>query len=377
MFELAVQEEGRHIPFLKPICLNPARVAIVITSFNAPKLLALTLNSLMRARTNIYHCIYLVENGSRQEVKTAVKALVDKHQTDGMKIRYIDIANSNGVSKGNNFGIKAALSDDFTHICLLDSDVLVTHDWLDKLIDTEEPIVGPVSNSVGNEQIVPVDYSIDLNEADWRTVNDFATTWNKATPFGIRHTEALNSFCILMRIDVIQRIGLFDEQFLGHLGTDDFCARLVREGFRLGIARHVFLHHFNFENFSRLDFDQIYRGTPDQAILDTKRNQSWIDHNRDHLIAKSWHQDASKIVRAFGKGTDARFRSALIDRHANGTINLLKAATKTNSRYQRTIELQETRLKKLKLIARHFGKSDLVEEFHQPIAIFREANSSQ
>ena len=55
---------------------------------------------------------------------------------------------------------------------------------------------------------------------------------------------------MLMKRDVIARVGLLDERFgLGNFEDDDYCLRAREAGFRLVIAGDVFIHHFGSRTF--------------------------------------------------------------------------------------------------------------------------------
>ena len=51
-------------------------------------------------------------------------------------------------------------------------------------------------------------------------------------------------FCVAIKREVIEKIGLLDEQFSpGNFEDDDFCVRAILAGFRLGIAQDVLIYH--------------------------------------------------------------------------------------------------------------------------------------
>ena len=73
-------------------------------------------------------------------------------------------------------------------------------------------------------------------------------------------TDRLVGFCLLTRRDVVDRIGLLDEQFgIGNFEDDDFCRRALQAGFRALIAVDAFVHHFGGRTFvgSGVDFAQL------------------------------------------------------------------------------------------------------------------------
>ena len=60
----------------------------------------------------------------------------------------------------------------------------------------------------------------------------------------------LVGFCLLIRREVIEAIGLLDEQFgVGCFEDDDYCLRAIQAGYRAVIAGDAFVHHFGGRTF--------------------------------------------------------------------------------------------------------------------------------
>ena len=78
--------------------------------------------------------------------------------------------NNKGYAGGNNDGMKLAQGE---YIVLLNNDTLVSAGWLERLVAifNEEPsvgLVGPVTNSAGNEQCISLD---GLNEDNFEKIS--------------------------------------------------------------------------------------------------------------------------------------------------------------------------------------------------------------
>lgn len=330
--EAGFREGRRCHPLLDP----PARqtkVGIVIVSHNGPKFLRATLKSISKALTTIPFKIFLVENGSQRIEKEQIRAFVDNGKALGLNIEYFDLDENLGFSGGNNIGIRAAISQSFTHICLLNSDVLVTDHWLDDLVKTEAPIVGPVSNAVGNEQTILPNYSMQIDSFRWNTANEFAKQWRDVLLPRIFHTEFLGFFCVVIRREVFDAIGELDEGFFpGSFEDDDFCERAKCAGFTLSVARHIYVHHFGSGSFSTLPMPERIR------ISDTNRNRfeekygrKWAD--RTHLLATSIAQDAIRLPRTI-KRPELRLMKELLSSEAANIAELTSRLTAAVAHYQ-------------------------------------------
>jgi GT2 family glycosyltransferase/tetratricopeptide (TPR) repeat protein len=111
-------------------------------------------------------------------------------------------------------------------------------------------LAGPLTNYATAPQHVRADYS-DLSGLDafaLRRKEEFAGQ-------GL-FVPRLTGFCLVARHDVIDKIGGFDERYgLGFFDDDDLCVRAREAGYRLAVARDVFIHHFGSRTFAHLGVD--------------------------------------------------------------------------------------------------------------------------
>jgi len=143
-----------------------------------------------------------------------------------------------GFPKAVNQGIQAATGE---VIVILNNDTIVTPDWLEHLWAHLEKfdIVGPVTNLISGPQQIELDIACEKNNIDAIAADVYSKNYRRAHPY-----HRLVFFCVAIKRDVIERVGLLDEQFSpGNFEDDDFCMRAIEAGFRLGIAQDVFIYH--------------------------------------------------------------------------------------------------------------------------------------
>ena len=171
------------------------KVGIVILNFNGSEFLKYCLDSLLRAKTDVAFEVGVIDNGSAdKDAKTAQKYF-DQFCKNGGKGFFVRSEKNLGFSGGNNVVIKRFLEDqEITHICLLNSDVLVTDRWLEYLTDDDYDVTGPVTNATGNEQTVAVDYDIELNTDAFDVVNKFSHYRHKTYETCVCESDKLNFF---------------------------------------------------------------------------------------------------------------------------------------------------------------------------------------
>lgn len=173
-----------------------------------------------------------------------------------------------GFPKGCNQGIDLAGEDD---VLLLNNDILAAENWLDSMKDclySADNIgaVGPVSNSAYGDQDIAVSYS-NLEEM-W----SFANTYNRTSPPNWEQKLKLIGFCMLIRKEVIAKVGLLDEMFSPGMCEDsDYSFRIIQSGYKLMLCHNVFIHHFGSTSFGEMP---------------EVRKQLW-ERNRN-LFAEKW-----------------------------------------------------------------------------------------
>ena len=187
---------------------------------------------------------------------------VDNHSTDATVeyLRTIEGAKvilnreNRGFAPACNQGIEIATGQ---QILLLNNDTIVTTGWLELLLEAlyDQPntgMVGPVSNNVSGPQ------QIESSYRDLASLDGFA--WARRDKRRLVEADRLVGFCLLMRRELVDRIGVMDERFeIGCFEDDDYCKRAIQAGFKIYFACHAFVHHFGSVTFkaSGIDFEAL------------------------------------------------------------------------------------------------------------------------
>lgn len=181
--------------------------------------------------------------------------VVDNNSTDGTKewleeqndLKVIFNTENVGFPKGCNQGI--SIADETNDILLLNNDTLVTPNWLDNLTialhsSNEIGAVGAVTNSCSNYQTIQSDYT------DFNGLLEFAEKNNISDPSKWENRLRLVGFCMLIKREVIEKIGLLDELFTpGNFEDDDYSYRMISEGYKLLLCKDSYIYHFGGASF--------------------------------------------------------------------------------------------------------------------------------
>ena len=235
-------------------------VGIVMVNYNGSDVLLLTLDSLTRARVDTPFTLCLVDNASGAadyaQARQCFEVFASRAGASG-KDRLIRIERNLGIAGGNNLGYQTLLEDpEIERVCFLNTDVIVTDHWLDRLMESELDMVAPVTNANGNEQTIWVDYEAKRDLSAYDQVAEFGT-FRAGIYAGYEiECESVTTFCALIKRNALQKAAPFDTQFFpGGFDDNDFCRRLVQVGGRIGIRRDCYIHHWGGGSFSKLKLD--------------------------------------------------------------------------------------------------------------------------
>lgn len=177
------------------------------------------------ANTEINFRLIIVDNGSDIETKTYLENLCQK---DNLNFTLIRNEENLGFVKASNQGLHASRSP---YVCLLNNDAFVTKNWLKRMIalankNPQFGIVNPTWMADEPDNLEEQLEVLDRCRGQYLEVNDCM------------------GFCMLIKREVIEKIGLLDEIFgLGGLEDSDYCKRAVFAGFRCLRAKDALVIH--------------------------------------------------------------------------------------------------------------------------------------
>ncbi|AEB99503.1 glycosyltransferase [Selenomonas sputigena] len=246
------------------------KTSIIILSYNTLELLQLCVNSIREYTEAGTYEIIVVENASKDGSAEWLREQMD--------LRCIYNEENQGFPKGCNQGLSIA---EGTELLLLNSDVIVTKNWLENLCRAlySAPEVGAVScvtNCCSNNQQIETSYE---NVEDMQA---FAATYNVSDPARWERKTTLVGFCFLFKREVFDKVGFLDEQFSpGNFEDDDYSLRILQQGWDLLLCHDTFIHHFGHASFSK--------GYGDQEVAEKVRRSNALLRRNGALFQQKWH----------------------------------------------------------------------------------------
>jgi len=236
--ETMQQELRGHINSIK---INAFKTSIIILTYNNLDYNKICIESIRKYTKNNNYEIIVVDNNSKDGTVEWLKEQKD--------IKVIYNKENLGFPKGCNQGINIATGEE---VLLLNNDTIVTPGWLENLREclySSEHIgaVGPVTNSCPNYQSIPISY------ASVEEMIEFAEKHNYSESKKWEERLRLIGYCMLIKKEVIDKVGLLDEIFTpGNFEDDDYSLRMRKAGYKLMLCQNSFIHHFGSASFEKI-----------------------------------------------------------------------------------------------------------------------------
>ena len=292
-------------------------VSIVILAHNQIEYTKKCIESILKYTTINFELI-LVNNGSTDATKKYFEKILKRYEPGSVKfdskeknqefaqpfnknipfnknlkrLKIITNRENRGFAAGNNQGLEVTQG---RYTILLNNDAVVTQGWLESLVACADNhpkagIIGPRSNHVSGSQIVKV---VDYNPESLENLDNFAKMYAKKNYRKASRIMRVVGFCMLIKQQVIEKIGGLDTRFgLGNFEDDDYSLRAALAGFESWIAEDCFIHHFGSKTFSgaKIDFKkslinnwEIFKnkwGLPDDLPYGSQYTIPQINNNK-------------------------------------------------------------------------------------------------
>ncbi len=237
-------------------------LSIIIVNYNVKEFLQNLVHSLQKALIGISHEIIVVDNASNDG---SVEFIKNKFP----QITLITNKTNLGFSKANNIGLKHAKGK---FILLINPDTIVREDTVSKMIDfmNSHPEVG-----LAGCKILNPDGSLQLAcrrsfPGPWTSfckVTGLSTLFPKSKLFArynltyldenlTYEVDAISGSFMMMKKEVYDKVGGFDEQFFMYGEDLDLCYRIQKSGYKVYYFSETQIIHYKGESTKRSNLDE-------------------------------------------------------------------------------------------------------------------------
>lgn len=210
------------------------KVSIVVLQFNQSDRTLACLESLAKLVTPTQGRgdleVVVVDNASETKHLKNVEYWIEMNKAFSFQL--LASSENLGYSGGNNLGIKYALEHGAEYVLILNNDTMVERDFLDRMLEVDSDIVGTEWGKA---------FWLHISSQPPFTLKGGATT----PPLSVRGgwgTIYLSGVALLIKREVVAKIGYFDERYFLYFEDVDFSIRAQKAGFTLARA-DVVIHH--------------------------------------------------------------------------------------------------------------------------------------
>lgn len=237
-------------------------LSIIIVNYNVKEYLKNLLHSIKKASQNLSTEIFVVDNASDDG---SVEMIREKFP----EVKLIANEKNLGFGKANNLALKEAKGK---YILLINPDTLVAEDTFSKLIEFFES--HPDAGMVGCKILNP-DGTLQLAcrrsfPGPWTSftkVTGLSTLFPKSKLFArynltyldenqTYEVDAISGSFMMMRKEVYDKVGGFDEQFFMYGEDLDLCYRIQKAGYKIYYVHSTQIIHYKGESTKRSSLDE-------------------------------------------------------------------------------------------------------------------------
>ncbi|MCD7820159.1 MAG: glycosyltransferase [Lachnospiraceae bacterium] len=273
-------------------------VDVIIPIYNAFEDLQICIESLRKTTDLERNRVVLINDCSTDQ---RVTPYLDRLAEQGFIVIQNEV--NRGFSGNVNLGIQQSEDRD---VVLLNTDTILTKDWLDKLIrcaysDSAIATVTPLSN---NATLCSVPAFCEENRLpEGFTLDEFADLVDRSSLRRYPRITVVVGFCMYIKREVIRLIGNFDSETFerGYGEENDFCCRAEQAGYYHAMCDDAYVYHTGSKSFVSKE-KQTYM-EEHETILN-QRYPLQMQRNREHVRdnPNSFAQDTLKIYIPFHNG---------------------------------------------------------------------------
>lgn len=212
------------------------KVSIVIVAYNVQELMEKCLDEAIQAVKGIPSEIIVVDNGSKDETY----ALVKRKYPDVILMR---LKENLGFGGGNNLGIKHARGD---YVVLLNSDAFIHDGCLQKAVDKldQDSTIGMAGGRLvrPNGELQPAAMHFPtLGQQFRKFISQSPSMWS--FPKESQPVDWVPAAFAIIRREVLEEVGTFDERFYLYYEEVDLCQRIRNAGYSIWYLHDVIVTH--------------------------------------------------------------------------------------------------------------------------------------
>lgn len=233
------------------------RVAVIVLNYNSWQETVRCLESL-RTTTYSRWQVIVVDNGSTNDSVRQIQAWAarvgwpvadavrNEESASLCPLVLVTMEQNRGFTGGANFGLRYALRHDFRYLALLNNDITVDPRFVEALVELaeREPHAGIVGPKVYEREQPEIIQSVGAHINCWKA--KFPPRGNRERDLGQHNQSCVVDYvsvAMMVRREVVEQVGGFDEAFSMYVEEVDWCCRIASAGYGVWLAPQSRIWH--------------------------------------------------------------------------------------------------------------------------------------
>jgi GT2 family glycosyltransferase len=229
------------------------KITIVTVNFNTTKDTKNFLQSVNHLETHGFILETIVVDNGSQEILTL---------EDGENVRLIRLETNTGFTGGYNQGLKVALENGTDYVLIVNNDTLLDPSLITNLFNALEAdtkagtAIPKIYFAKGHEFHKDRYQKNELGKIFWYAGGYFDWANIKSVHRGVdevdhgqydttEETAFATGCCLLIKREVLEKVGLFDEKFFLYYEDADLSMRVTNAGYTIKYVPKAFMYHLN------------------------------------------------------------------------------------------------------------------------------------
>jgi len=238
----------------------------------------------IQKNTKDYKIIW-IDNGSKKESREKVKRFLDENS---VPYELIQNEENLGFIKATNQGMKRAMELEAEYVILQNNDTEIYEGWLERMIEVAESdenigLVGPITSPCTTPQSIENLKNDRINFFDLPLYKNNPEEYagiikKKYKDQSIELKVQVAFFSTLIKKKLIDELGFLSEEFgVGFGDDDDYCIRAMKNGWKIFLAKDVFVFHNHRTTFKSIYSDEkIESMLLDNAAIFKKKHENFF-----------------------------------------------------------------------------------------------------
>ncbi|MDZ4814692.1 MAG: glycosyltransferase family 2 protein [Verrucomicrobiota bacterium] len=285
-------------------------IAAVILNYRCPAETIQCLKSI-RAVRGVLINVWVVDNASLDDSEDVVLSQLNPLET------WIQTGSNLGYAGGNNAGFREALKAGASHILVINPDCEVESGFLGPLLEVMErnPDAGVVCPMILDRETGKVQA---FGGTGSLSSGRFHRAHHDSSPETFEHGTISETYfppgaCFLVRREVLEELGGFDENFFLYNEDVDFGIRTRKAGWKIFAVSHSRVRHRDSTSDGRKSPVVNYYATRNTQWV-VKRHCSWLDITLSYFMAVVYFwplKILARLILGYHRGAWAAFKGAI------------------------------------------------------------------